>query len=121
MNQPLAYVVEDEPAISDLFAIALREAGFQTVEISDGLQALKKMKEERPDLVLLDLRLPGLPGVVLLQEMRKDERLKDVRVIVASADATLTTYLREQADLVLVKPVGYNQLRQLATRMRSLV
>jgi DNA-binding response OmpR family regulator len=121
MNQPLAYVVEDDPAISDLFAIALREAGFRAVEIGDGALALQKMKEERPDLVLLDLRLPSIPGIVVLQEMRKDERLKDVRVIVASADATQTTFLREQADLVLVKPVGYNQLRELATRLRTLV
>ncbi len=119
MSYPLAYVVEDDESISDVFSIALQEAHYTTVRINNGADALKRMKEERPDLVLLDLRLPGLPGVVVLQEMRRDEKLKDVRVIVVSADATLTSFLREQADLVLVKPVGFNQLRELAARLRK--
>jgi DNA-binding response OmpR family regulator len=119
MSQPLAYIVEDDEIISDVFSIALQEASYRTVRINNGADALARMKEERPDLVLLDLRLPGMPGVVVLQEMRRDEHLKEVRVIVVSADATLTNFLREQADLVLVKPIGFNQLRELAARLRQ--
>jgi CheY-like chemotaxis protein len=119
MDQPLAVIIEDDAAIADIFATALNQAKYQTLIIGDGLAAVNRLKTLQPVLILLDLHLPGLPGVRVLQAIRADERLKDVHVIVTSADATLTQYLRDEADLVLVKPVGFNQLIELATRMRQ--
>ena len=118
MKRPLAYIVEDEKITADVFELAVREAAYETLVIQDGKEAIDQLNARTPDLVVLDLRLPGVPGVRVLQHIRNTERLVDVRVIVVSADTTLTTYLREAADLVLVKPVGYSQLRDMALRMK---
>jgi DNA-binding response OmpR family regulator len=119
MDQPLAVIIEDDAVIADIFATAMTKAGYATELISDGQVALERIRSLTPDLVLLDLHLPGVPGARVLQAIRADERLKNTRVIITSADATLTQFLREEADLVLVKPIGFNQLRELALRLRN--
>jgi CheY-like chemotaxis protein len=82
------------------------------------MDALEQLKTSIPDLVLLDLRLPRVHGVHILREIRQDERLKRTRVIITSIDATQTQFVRDAADLILVKPVGFNQLRELAARLK---
>ena len=119
MKRPLAYIVEDDKLVAEAFEVAVREAGYETLIIQDGKEAVEQLNARRPDLVVLDLRLPSVPGVRILQHIRNTGRLEGVRVIVVSADTTLTTYLREAADLVLVKPVGYSQLRDMALRMMA--
>ena len=118
MSTPLAFVIEDDLDALLIFETAVRDAQFDTVVIQTGTEALDRLDKSTPDLVVLDLRLPGVPGISVLQAIRKNTRLIKTRVIVISADATLTEYVREQADLVLVKPVGYNQLREMARRLR---
>ena len=118
MEKPLAFIVEDDKQVNVVFEEAVREAGFDTEGIYDGKKAIQRLEARTPGLVVLDLRLPNVPGVRILQHIRNTERLANVRVIVVSADSTLTAYLREAADLVLVKPVDYNQLRDMAERMK---
>ena len=64
-----------------------------------------------------DLHLPEVSGTDLLMEIRADERLTKTRVIVATGDPYLANNLRPMADLVLIKPVGYVQLRDLAKHL----
>lgn len=116
---PLAVVVEDDPVIADIFSTALKKADYRTVIIGDGREALDRLPELRPALVILDLHLPGVPGLRVLQGLRAEPSLADTRVVIVSADATLTQYLRDEADLVLVKPIGFNQLRDLALRLKN--
>lgn len=120
MSTPVAFIIEDDENALTIFTTAVQSAQYKTVAIRDGKEAIEKLQSgSAPDLVILDLRLPGVPGVKLLQLIRGSERLASTKVIVVSADATLTEYVREKADLVLVKPVGYNQLRELAARLRQ--
>ena len=119
MKLPLAFVIEDDKYAAEIFEAAVQDAQYETVVIRDGKEALEKLQTESPDLVILDMRLPGVPGVRLLINIRSNPRTANTRVVVVSSDATLTNYVREQADLVLVKPIGYNQLRELATRLRT--
>ena len=77
-------VVEDEQLIADLLGKKLRKEGYYVLAAGDGEAALKQMREERPDLVLLDIVLPRLNGFEVLSEMRKDEALKKVSVIIIS-------------------------------------
>jgi two-component system cell cycle response regulator DivK len=117
MDKNYALVIEDDYDASNIFATALRVAGFNAEIINSGDVAQKRLGEVVPDLVLLDLHLPHVVGTDLLQQIRDDLRLKDTRVIVATADARLGDMTRTEADLVLIKPATFSQVRDLAVRL----
>ncbi len=121
MKQLLALVVEDEPDLAEIFAHALTGAGFQPEIIQRGDLARQRLMAVVPGLVILDLHLPHLGGEALLRQIRSDPRLANTRVIIASADPLLASTLDGQADLVLIKPVSFRQLRDLATRLRTVI
>src|SRR5690242_17974849 len=64
-------VVDDEPSVSDLLAYNLRKAGYDVLAAADGRAALRLAREQRPDLVLLDLMLPEIDGLDVCRELRK--------------------------------------------------
>ncbi len=117
MNKHLAFIIEDENDLAMIFARALDGAGFSTERILTGDAAMKRLREAVPDVVILDLHLPNVSGLEILQAIRADERLAKTRVIVASADARMSELTVPQADLVLIKPVSFIQLRDLAARL----
>lgn len=117
MNEYLALIVEDEPDLAHIFAEALKMAGFATEVAVDGEQALTRLQEVVPQVVLLDLHLPGVEGDKVLRRIRSEGRLAETRVMIASADATMAEALELDADLVLLKPIGFSQLRKLAERI----
>ena len=77
---------------------------------------MKRLAEVVPAIVILDLHIPGINGGLILREIRKDPRAKNVRVIIVSADAEFAASLQAQVDLVLLKPVSFTQLSLLASR-----
>lgn len=119
MSQPLVFVVEDDRELSMVFAHAFQAAGYITELFHDGQKALDRLAVDAPYLVLLDLHLPGVPGPQILDFIRAQPRLSQIRVIVASADATLSTdhTIEKQADFVLIKPVRFAHLQRLAERL----
>lgn len=118
MTNPLAFVIEDDKNLSAALGEALKDANY-TVEIfNDGETARKQLQNATPTLIILDLHIPYVSGKELLHLIRSMETLKQTKVIVASADAASADALQDQADLVLLKPVGFKQLRDLALRMR---
>jgi two-component system response regulator AdeR len=117
MKTPVALVIEDDEIIGEILTIALREAHYTPIYIRNGRDALEKLSGEKPSLVVLDLHLPKLPGITILRAIRSDTRLTDTRIMVVTADAMLAESLRKDADMVLVKPVGFNQVRELAERL----
>lgn len=118
MSHPLALIIEDDPKLANIFAEALRGAKFETEIIQNGRAARDRLAETIPAVVVLDLHLPYLSGNDLLYHIRADKRLAQTRVILATADLTLAENLREEADLVLIKPISFIQLRDLAARLR---
>jgi DNA-binding response OmpR family regulator len=118
MAHPLALIIEDDPKLANIFAEALRMADFETEIIQQGRTARDRLAETIPAVVVLDLHLPYLSGKDLLYHIRADKRLAETRVILATADPTLAENLREEADLVLIKPISFTQLRDLATQLR---
>jgi len=74
-------VVDDEPDITALVAYHLAKAGFRVSTAANGPDALRAAREERPDIVILDLMLPGISGYDVLAEMRKREETREVGVI----------------------------------------
>ena len=116
MNE-LALVIEDDADQALIFAEALRAAGFEPEVVRDGRAALTRLEATAPSLVVLDLHIPRVLGKDLLYYIRTDERLAGTRVILASGDYQLTQSLRDQADVVLLKPIGFQQLRDIASRI----
>jgi DNA-binding response OmpR family regulator len=114
----LAFVIEDDEDLSNIFAEALKAAGFQVETIRDGAIAQQRIKEASPEIVILDMHLPHVDGATLLNQIRSEEHLKETRVLITTADALLGDYYRGEADSVLIKPVSFSQLRDLTTRYK---
>jgi DNA-binding response OmpR family regulator len=84
MSRSLALVVEDDPDIQQLLARHVARAGARVSMVGSGEEALRVLAVERPDLVLLDLCLPGIDGWEVLRWMRAQRRLAQVPVLVVS-------------------------------------
>jgi len=110
-------LVEDEPELREDLAAELRELGYQVDESGDGSSALARLISQPFDLVVCDVRLPGLGGMELLAELRHGEHLnRDVPFVFTTAYAEET--LRRQAAALgrahyLVKPVDFDRLFSL--------
>lgn len=74
--------IEDEPTLQKVAGEVLRQEGYDVKSILDGAEGLKAVKEEKPDLVLLDLILPSKNGFEVLKEMKEDDSTKDIPVII---------------------------------------
>ena len=118
MTDPLALVVEDDKKQAVIFAQALNMAEFETEIVQDGKIALERLAEVIPALVVLDMHLPHITGDHILKAIRADERLSKTKVILATADPLMAEPLRDTSDLVLLKPISFSQLRDLAVRLR---
>lgn len=116
MTKPFVFVVEDDPKLSEIITITLQD-DFDLENSMDGDEALKRIREIAPDIVVLDLNLPGTSGADLLTYIRADERLNNTRVILATADERQAETLTNEADIILLKPVSPAQLKDMALRM----
>ncbi|MBN1810869.1 MAG: response regulator [Anaerolineae bacterium] len=119
MNRPLALIVDDHGDSAIIFSEAMRMAGFTVKVIYSGDQALVWLADTAPDVVILDLCLPRVAGTEILRRIRGDERLTNAYVIVISADPSLAGTTLDRADQVLVKPIGFSWLRDLAAELAS--
>ena len=115
-TKPIAMVIEDNADQNLVFTMALNKAGYSTESIHNGKDAQKRLKEVVPHVVILDLHLPDIDGNIILGQIRNDKRLSKANVILATADAVFAEALQSQAELVLLKPVSFSQLSDLASR-----
>ena len=106
-------VVDDEPDITALVAYQLAKAGYRVSTAATGPEALKAAREERPDIVILDLMLPGVSGYDVLAELRRQEETRDVGVILLTARREEPDRIRGLslgADDYLTKPFSPQEL-----------
>lgn len=106
-------VVDDEPDITALVAYHLAKAGYRVSTASSGAEALRSAREERPDLVILDLMLPGTSGYDVLADLRQREETRDAGVILLTARREETDRIRGLslgADDYLTKPFSPQEL-----------
>jgi two-component system phosphate regulon response regulator PhoB len=107
-------VVEDEPAIQELIALNLEQAGSRAVLADNAEQALERIREELPDLVLLDWMLPGESGLELARRLRGDARTKKLPIIMLTARGDEEDKLRgleTGADDYITKPFSVKELQ----------
>jgi PleD family two-component response regulator len=119
MDKPFALLIEDDRDVATLFRHVLDMAGYRSENIYDGIEAMKRLSVLQPDVVLLDLQLPGISGVEILKQMRADERMKTIPVIVITAYAYYAKSLPIEPDLFLLKPVDIHDLSNLIQRLRD--
>ena len=106
-------VVDDEPDITALVAYHLAKAGYRVSTAANGPDALKAAREERPDIVILDVMLPGISGYDVLDELRRREETKEVGVILLTARREEPDRIRGLtlgADDYLTKPFSPHEL-----------
>ncbi len=120
-EHPMALIIEDDEDLSIIFNEALRAAGFATVLIRDGQEAAERLawNNDDPEVVVLDLHLPHVPGTELLNQIRAHPRLKDVQVVITTADARMAEMTEGLADFVLIKPISFSLLRDLSARLKE--
>ncbi len=111
-------LVEDDPDILDLTAYVLRRERFVVVEANDGAQALRRWKVDRPDLVIMDLGLPGLDGFELMRRIREEDQTP-ILVITGRGDAhDILRAFNLGTDDFVPKPFEY---RELIARVRAIL
>jgi two-component system phosphate regulon response regulator PhoB len=114
-------IVEDEPAIQELLAFNVMQAGFQALRAEDAASAWEQIRNNLPDLILLDWMLPNTSGVVLAKQFRADARTRDIPIIMLTArgdERDKILGLESGADDYITKPFSP---RELMARIRAVL
>lgn len=117
----MIYCVDDEESIRELEVYALRSSGFEAMGFADGESFGKALERRKPDLVLLDIMMPGSDGMEILRGLRKDSATKDIPVIMATAkeaEYEKVEALDSGADDYLAKPFG---MMEMVSRVRAVL
>ncbi|HYZ10136.1 MAG TPA: MtrAB system response regulator MtrA [Pseudonocardiaceae bacterium] len=114
--KPRVLVVDDDPALAEMLTIVLRGEGFDTAVVGDGTRALPVVRELRPDLVLLDLMLPGMNGIDVCKAIRAESGLPIVMLTAKSDTIDVVLGLESGADDYVVKPF---KPKELVARVRA--
>jgi len=117
MDKPFALIVEDDRNNAALFRHVLDLSGFQTEAVLHGQVAVERLSNSQPDIVLLDLNLPGVSGSKILELIRNDKRLDQTKVIIITGHPHMVGGLSVQPDLMLQKPISVDQLSVLIERV----
>lgn len=112
-DKPLILIADDEEDVRELVRMNLGRAGFDTIEAEDGLQTLKLIRERKPNLIVLDVMMPGRDGLQVCEELRMFESTRLIPVIMLTAKGQIEdriTGLEHGADDYLSKPFSPKEL-----------
>ena len=116
---PQIMVVDDEAGVRELVCDALRIAGFETLQASDGMSALTALRTAKPDLLIIDINMPLMDGFDLVERLRSQNDLTPVLMLSARSDrADITRGLSLGADDYVTKPFG---LEELLLRVKAIL
>src|SRR5690606_20391746 len=117
-GMPKILVVEDEPSLVDALEFGLVAEGFDVVATGDGEESLRLVDRERPDLILLDLMLPGLPGTEVCKRVRASSAVPMIMLTARDTETDKVVGLELGADDFVTKPFS---MRELAARVRAVL
>ena len=110
---PVLLIADDDPEILTMLGIRLSKRGYQVLEAADGLQTLEKAREHNPDLVLLDVMMPGKNGWEVAKELRADDQLKNIGIVMLTAIGERVNEMTSPlygADAYVDKPFDFADL-----------
>ncbi len=113
-----ALIVDDDLALADVVSFTLRRAGYEVITANDGLRALQRWQQERPDFVILDLNLPRMSGLDVCKLIRLESDVPILILSVRGEDDDIVSGLQMGADDYVVKPFSP---RQLVARVEALL
>lgn len=114
-------VAEDQEHIRSLITYKLKNSGYSVIAVGDGVEALKKAQEARPDLILLDVMMPLMTGFEVLARLKQDEQLRSIPVLLVTAQSQedeVVKGLELGADDYITKPFSPNEL---AARVKTVL
>jgi len=111
-------VVDDEPSYAEALTVSLRREGFEVTVVADGSSAIAEIEANPPDLVLLDVMLPGMSGVDVCRQVRKSSSVPVIMVTARAEEIDAVVGLEVGADDDVTKPY---RLRELVARMRAVL
>ncbi|PZE74714.1 response regulator transcription factor [Curtobacterium sp. MCBD17_019] len=111
-------IVDDEPALSDPLSFLLQREGYETTVAADGIAALAQFDAVTPDLVLLDLMLPGLPGTEVCRQIRTRSNVPIIMLTAKDSEVDVVVGLELGADDYVTKPYS---TRELLARIRAVL
>src|SRR6476469_8054741 len=112
-KKPTILVADDDPQILTMLGIRLSKRGYEVVEAADGLQTLSKAREFKPDLVLLDVMMPGKNGWEVAKELRSDDELSSIGIVMLTAIGERVNEMTSPlygADAYVDKPFDFADL-----------
>lgn len=109
-------VVDDDPAIAEMLTLVLQGEGFNTIVVGDGLDAVRKAREVHPDLILLDLMLPGMNGIDVCKAVREESTVPIVMLTARTDTVDVVLGLETGADDYIHKPF---KPKELVARVRA--
>lgn len=115
MVQKTILIVDDEKDLVDLMAVMLETQGFVVMKAFSGEEAITKLEEQKPDIILLDIMMPQMSGYEFCQKIKGDDRHKSIPVILVTAKVQSEDQKRGKeagADGFITKPYEYSQLIQ---------
>jgi DNA-binding response OmpR family regulator len=120
-NNKLILVVDDDPDLVESVSMRLENEGFQVAKAYDGVEAWDRIKDERPQMLILDVMMPRKNGYELCNEIKKDDKFKDITVLLLTAVAEavpFTTYTHMDgkstlADDYIPKPIDLDNLMEI--------
>ena len=112
-------VVDDDTALAEMIGIVLRTEGFQTVFCADGAEAVDAFRSSRPDLILLDVMLPGIDGIEVCRRVRAESGVPIIMLTARADTSDVVVGLEAGADDYIVKPFNPKELvARIRTRLR---
>ncbi len=114
-GKPVILVADDDPEILSMLALRLSKRGYEVLEAIDGVQTLAVARDRKPDLIVLDVMMPGKNGWEVARELRTDESTKDVGIVVLTAIGERMNEMTSPlygADDYLDKPFEFAELEK---------
>jgi DNA-binding response OmpR family regulator len=119
-KKPTLLIADDDPEILTMLSLRLGKKGYEVFEAADGIQTLKQAREKRPDLVILDVMMPGKNGWEVARELRADAELRNVGIVMLTAIGEKVNELTSPlygADEYVDKPFDFADLEARIKRV----
>ena len=124
LGRPLrsALVADDDPDVRELVTFKLEQAGFQVRAVADGVHALEAIADERPSIALIDVMMPGLSGIDVVRELRRDPATRSLPIVLLTAKAQehdVEAGFATGADDYVAKPFSPRELLSRVTALMA--